>query len=218
MDHISVRKAERLYWLGRYAERAYSLCGRLMGYFDRMIDQDPGAYTDFCTRMGIADRYGNQEAFICHVISDVQDSASVAYALCQSNDNAMVLRDELKTETSAYIQLAYNAVTRLFEDNCRVCDLQDVKDLLLAFWGAVDDFIIDDKIRSLLKAGKYTERIDLYARFDCAEAEIADAESRLRTYIARFDASPASTEVSKVLSSQAPSAHEINSWIIDLIQ
>lgn len=218
MDHISVRKAERLYWLGRYAERAYSMCGQLLGYFDRMIDQDPGAYTDFCARMGIADCYGNQEAFICHVISDVQDSISVAHALSLANDNAMALRDELKTETAAYIQLAYNAVTRLFEDNCRFSDLQDVKDLLLAFWGAVDDFIIDDKIRSLLKAGKYTERIDLYTRFDCSETEIADAESRLRTYIARFDASPTSAGVSRILSSQAPSVHEINNCIIDLIQ
>ena len=218
MDHISVRKAERLYWLGRDAERAYSICGRLLGDFDRMIDQDPGAYTDFCARMGIADRYGSQETFICHVIADVQDSTSVAYALSQANDNAMVLRDELKTETAAYIQLAYNAVTRLFKDKCRICDLQDVRDLLLAFWGAVDDFIIDDKIRSLLKAGKYTERIDLYTRFDCAGTEIADAESRLRTYIARFDASAASAGVSGVLNSQAPSAHEINNCIIDLIQ
>ena len=42
--------------------------------------------------------------------------------------------------------------------------LQQVVDDLFAFWGSADDNVASEECRTLLKCGKYVERLDLYVR------------------------------------------------------
>ena len=39
-------------------------------------------------------------------------------------------------------------------------------DYLFAFWGCLDDNVEDEECRSIIKCGKYLERLDLYMRLD----------------------------------------------------
>lgn len=219
MDHVSLRKAERLYWLGRYAERAYTVSCLLMRYYDRMIDLDQNAYLDFCLRLGIADRYLDKNDFIRRIITDAGDNASITFALKEANDNAMVLRDEIKTESAAYMQLAYNNALRCFTPECRICDLQKIKDSLLAFWGALDDYILNADIRNLIRIGKYTERIDLYTRFAYNATDLQGAESRLLRNLSQLERKGANADLALLFHSDKPLlVEEIDRRIINMLQ
>ena len=59
---ISPTKANRLYWLGRYAERVVMSMHLLRKYANRAIDGDREAtYDDFCTRMRSEERRVGKE-------------------------------------------------------------------------------------------------------------------------------------------------------------
>ena len=219
MDYVSLRKAERLYWLGRYVERAYTVSCLLTQCYDRMIDSDENAYLDFSVRVGLADRYLDKNDFIHRIITDAEDNASITFALREANDNAMVLRDEIKSESAAYVQLAYNYALRNFTQDCRICELQKIKDFLLSFWGALEDNIMADGIRRLIKIGKYTERIDLYTRFDFDAASLQDVRSRLLQDLSQFDRMGTNADLTRILNSDKPLlVEEIDRCIINMLQ
>ena len=48
---ISAVKANRLFWLGRYVERAYLNLHLLRRYYDRMIDGDPSMYEEYYRKL-----------------------------------------------------------------------------------------------------------------------------------------------------------------------
>jgi hypothetical protein len=94
-----------------------------------------------------------------------------------------VLREELGSETLSYIQLALYAMNQAKISPAPLLELQTVVDNILAFWGICDDVIDDEVIRSIIKAGKRVERMDLYARLNMDRAllrrEFAKLSSRL---------------------------------------
>ncbi|MCC8014466.1 MAG: alpha-E domain-containing protein [Eubacterium sp.] len=195
MDNVSISKANSLYWLGRYTERAYKLAHILTEYYDKMVDDDENAYKGFCENLGIEIKAQNKDAFLKELIADKDCPASIASSLSRAYDNSIILRGQIDTESVAYIQLAYNNVTRLFKDKCRIYDLQSVVDNLMSFWGAVDDYIIEDDIRDTIKAGKYMERLDLFCRFDREMYKIAGCQRRLGRYVAHLDTEKRCTEL-----------------------
>lgn len=187
MDNISIKKANRLYWLGRYTERAYTLIYYLTKFYDRMVDKDEKAYSEFCNYLGIADKYEDKNDFIKRFISDKEDEVSILYVLDHTYDNAVVLRDIITSQALSYIQLACNDLIKCIQQECRIIDLQRVTDDLLAFWGAVDDYIVENNIRDLIKAGKYAERVDLYIRFGADSNVLKGATQRLSRYVAHLE-------------------------------
>ncbi len=199
MDNVSVSKANSLYWLGRYTERAYKLAHIITEFYDRMVDYDEKAYLTFCSKLGISLEVYDKESFIKEIIADENCPSSIAASLSAAYDNSIVLREQIDTETVAYVQLAYNHATRLFKDSCRIFDLQVVVDNLMSFWGAVDDYIIDDDVRDTIKAGKYIERLDLFCRFDRSKYKIDGCKRRLSRYIHHLDTENICTELDSLL-------------------
>ncbi|MDF2504520.1 alpha-E domain-containing protein [Clostridium sp.] len=184
MDNISINKANHLYWLGRYAERAYTTIGYLRRLYDEMVDKNEDAYSEFCITLGIDNDYKDKKDFIRRFISDENSEISIAYYIRRSYDNAVVLRDMLTSKTLSYIQLACNDLKKCYEDDEYVIlNLQRVTDDLIAFWGAVDDYIVDNNTRDLIKTGKYTERVELYSRFSEDETIIKSSVQRLSRYV-----------------------------------
>lgn len=219
MGTISITQAEKLYWLGRYAERAYTLIGLLVRYYDRMLDADAAAYRYYCEKLGIPDDFHDKMDFTRRILSDVQNPVSIAYSLDQANGNAMILRDRLATETISYIQSAYNAVCRNFQSDLSITAIRDVQSLLLAFWGAVDDMILVDNVRDFIKAGKYTERVDLYTRFEMPPEALAAAKRRLSRSLAHLDSAGVCKDLANMLATgHGISARQINDGIIDMLQ
>ena len=72
MDTISLSKQNRLFWLGRYAERVYGTIRYGMQVYDNLIDGAQVDYQGFCRKMGIPCDYTSGEDFIRRYLFDGQ--------------------------------------------------------------------------------------------------------------------------------------------------
>ena len=183
MGIISLEKSNRLVWLGRYTERTFTICRTLSRYYDEMIDRDEFAYRGFLDCLGLPYIYGSRDAFIKTYIFDPGDPNSLVSQLTRALDNAVVMREELTSDTLCYIQMALDTLREGERDSAHMLTLQQVEDDLFAFWGSADDNVVSEECRTLMKCGKYVERLDLYVRlgypFRDVEKELSKLLNRL---------------------------------------
>ena len=196
MGIISVEQADRLYWLGRYAERVYTTIRIYSRSFDTMIDEKADSYDEFCRMIDIPNIYANKEEFNKHYPFDENNPDSIISNLTRAYDNAIVLRESIGSETLSYIQLAIYDMQKARISAAPLLEMQKVLDNLLAFWGVADDLIDDERIRNIIKAGKRIERIDLYARLGVDRKELIREVSRM---IPRVERSGLSYDVEKLI-------------------
>ena len=185
MGIISLEKSSRLIWLGRYTERTFTICRTLSRYYDRMIDRDEFAYREFLDCLGLPYIYGSRDAFIKTYIYDSGDPNSLASQLSRALDNAIEMREELTSDTLCYIQMAQDALREDREQSAPMLTLQEVVDDLFAFWGSADDNIASEECRTLIKCGKYVERLDLYVRLGYGFREVEKEASKLLNRLAK---------------------------------
>lgn len=174
---LSPSKANSLYWLGRYTERVYLELHLLRLCFDKMIDGDPQEYGRYLATIGGVSQYPDQASVINGLVHDLSNPASVISSVERCNDNAVLLRDEIKSPTLGYIQMPLE----LLRQNARngiepnVDELQTLTDWMLAFWGSIEERVYDDRVRTILKIGKLIEHIDMNVRFDYKFYRIEEA-------------------------------------------
>lgn len=179
MGIISVDRADRLFWLGRYTERVYTTIRLYSDSFDELIDGIADNYVDFCKMIDIPDVYGSKEVFEEKYPFDEMNPDSIMSNLIRAYDNAIELRDEIGSEVLSYIQLAIYAMNKAKISNAPLIELQYVIDNLLAFWGIVDDDIDSEMTRNMIKVGRRIERIDLYGRLHHTQKELIRQVARL---------------------------------------
>ena len=165
MGIISIKSTDNLFWLGRYVERVFTTLRVFSEYYDKMIDKDENAYVDFCNKLGIENTYSYKQEFITKYLFDENDPNSVMSNLLCAYDNAVVMRNEISSETLSYIQMAVNYMEQGRESSAPMLKLQEVFDCIFAFWGSADDFVESETTRTILKFGRSVERLDLYTRF-----------------------------------------------------
>ena len=157
MGIISLEKSSRLVWLGRYTERTFTICRTLSRYYDEMIDRDEFAYRGFLDCLGLPYIYGSRDAFIKTYIFDPGDPNSLVSQLTRALDT---LREGER-------------------DSAHMLTLQQVVDDLFAFWGSADDNVVSEECRTLMKCGKYVERLDLYVRLGYPYRDVEKELSKL---------------------------------------
>ena len=101
MSNITTEKANELFWLGRYVERVYTTCMEFFKGYDRMIDE-----REYCRRVSIPNVYADKEDFLRSYPFDESNPDSIISNLIRAYDNAVVLRDDIGSDTLSYIQLA----------------------------------------------------------------------------------------------------------------
>lgn len=195
MGIISVEQTNRLFWLGRYSERVYTTLRLYFNSFDNMIDKTAYNYQDFCRMIDIPDVYGTGEAFREKYPFDESNPDSILSNLNRAYDNAIVLREEIGSETLSYIQLALYAMNKAKISKAPLIEMQKVMDNILAFWGIADDSIDSEQVRDIIKAGKRIERLDLYARLGMGRTELEREVARL---VPRIEQSGMSYEKEKL--------------------
>ncbi|MBR1657387.1 MAG: alpha-E domain-containing protein [Synergistaceae bacterium] len=161
MSILSFGNSERLFWLGRYSERVYTGIRSFLGR--------SGTWSSSAEKTCFDD--GNNESLYCSLI--------FAY------DNAIVLRDEIGSDTFSYIQMAVYEMNSAKKSPAPLLHLQKVNDNIAAFWGMADDIISDENVRGIIKLGKRIERVDLYARNNAGNDEIRREVRRLTYRIAK---------------------------------
>ncbi len=165
MSNISFEHGDRLYWLGRYAERAFTTLKSLERLYDKVIDRDPMHYKKYLECYGLKDIYGDCKKFFHSFIFDKDNPSSAAYSLERAYDNGIVLREEISTEALAYLQLAMDKLAGA-ENAAQglVVTLLPMQDILYSFWGCISDKVYNPEIGALIAIGKYVERLELYIR------------------------------------------------------
>ncbi len=179
MGVITVDKADHLYWLGRYSERVYTTLKLYCDGYDSMLDADEDFYKKLCVMLDIPNIYTSRDDFLQRYGYDRTDCNSIISNLTRAYDNAIVMRDEIGTETLGYIQMAVYSMDAAAVSSAPMILLQKVVDHLLAFWGCVDDQIDGYCIRGIMKFGKRVERLDLYLRFHMDPKEVRRTYRRM---------------------------------------
>ena len=184
MNGISPEHTKRLFWAGRYTERAFTM---LLAYFevsDQMKAGNPGAYRVFCEKAGIQDIYGSPEEFLRRFALDPDDRVSVYGNLRRAHRCALQAGSEMGNYAAAYLQMALDCLDAASRGETGA-DLQQVIDYLYAFWGCVDDRVDKETGRNLMKCGKYMERLGLYLRMDAPEQALEKEYSRFLNRLGR---------------------------------
>lgn len=178
---ISAIKANRLYWLGRYTERVYISLHLLRRYYDKMIDGEPKEYEEYYQKLDTSNPYPDTESFRMGYMYDEKNPCSIISGLIAANDNAIVLREEIMSETLSYIELSLSHIRKSAgKKDGNITDLQPITDYLLAFWGSIDERVFDDRVRNFLRIGKLVENIDMHVRFDYPFYRIQEAYESLK--------------------------------------
>lgn len=187
MGIISLEKANHLYWLGRYLERTFSAIEYFDLWYDTNLEMDESSCEQFCQSLGIPNCYGTKAAFVQNYMYDLKDANSVIANLTRAYDNAIVMRDEIKTTSLAYIQMAADLMEKGSELSAPLMANQRVMDMLYAFWGSIEDCVIDYESRNIIKCGKWQERIDLYLRLDRNREVVRQSIDRMCIYSDRLE-------------------------------
>lgn len=183
---LSSSKANRLFWLGRYAERVYTSLHLVRKYLDKMIDSDSDCYRMFCNQLGIPDIYTSAEDFRCRFLYDEESQMSLITSMRRAFDNAIELREEIKSENLSYIELALNTMRKCSNTNAKCDELQPVTDNLLAFWGGLEERMSSREAKDLLRLGRQLESLELHIRFQYDMEHIRSIYDTIDAYISRL--------------------------------
>ena len=164
MDTVTLSKQNRLFWLGRYAERVYTTTQYMMKQYDRLIDGESVDYASFCETMGIPCFYESGNDFCRRYLFDGLSTYSVRSSVEAMLGNGMVLRETITSPTLAYLQMARNAMVLAENSESPVVELQWVMDDIMAFRGSFDDSVETEEARNITKAGGMVEHISLMLR------------------------------------------------------
>ncbi len=183
-------KENRLYWLGRYTERALITIGFISDAWDSSLDGAEVDYRGWCAKLQIPCEYSSTDEFLESYLFNADNPNSVPSSINRSFDNGIVLREVITSQALSYLQLAKNVMDTAHEQDAPALELQQVRDYLMAFRGCANESIDDEASRNTLKTGITVERMDLMLRlgFDAGKlpAEYERLTGRLRrTHLAR---------------------------------
>ena len=185
---ITANKANRLYWLGRYAERVYLSLHLLRKFYDQMIDGPENAYLEYHKKLDASSEYTDEISFMKGYMYDEKNPNSLMAGLIAANDNAIVLREEIKSETLSYIQLSMVKLQEAADaGETNITELQSITDYLLAFWGSAGERIYNDDIRLLMRLGRLVEFLDILIRFDYPFYRVNDCYEGMKSTAEHFD-------------------------------
>ena len=166
MGPVTLSKQNRLYWLGRYAERVYMTVQLMMKEYDSLLDGTGFAYADFCRRLGAENVYANAEDFCRRYLFDENQPCSAKASMDALLGNGMVLRETISSPTLSYLQMAESAMEMASRSEAPAVELQWVLDDIMAFRGSFDEAVDHEGVRNITKTGGTVERLSLMLRLD----------------------------------------------------
>ena len=174
MPTISPAKANHLFWLGRYAERVSGQMHFLRYYYDLCLDDGhEDALLEYCRRLSLKDCSPDRDLFLVQHLFDLRPG-TLRHTLNCLNDNSIVLREELTTNTIAYVNLCVATLKHSdHKKDVNINSLQPISDYILAFWGSVLQYVTNGATLDMLFIGKRVEFIDMYSRFGEKHSRLA---------------------------------------------
>ncbi len=180
---ISANKANSLFWLGRYEERVYITLHLMRKCYDKMIDGEMEDYRPFWQKLDPVGVYQTNEEFTLGMMYDDGNPSSVMSAQTKAMDNAILLREEIMSETLSYLEMSVALLKRCSEkQETNVMTLQPVIDWSLAFWGSAEQRLQNHKAQYIMMTGRTIENLDMLLRFEYSYERIAQAYDSVKHY------------------------------------
>lgn len=185
---LSANTANRLYWLGRYAERGYLFLHLMRKAYDEVLDVPVGetpVYSDFLKKLDVFVEGSLDTSFqIMDQLYNPDTVTSLRSIIEYMMDNAIVLRTEIRTESFSYIEICRDLIRAKSEiRDTNITNLQPITDALLAFWGSIQERVYGQP-RTFLMLGKLVEHLDMNIRFDYKHYRVEEALYVLDKFIA----------------------------------
>ena len=184
---LSANKANSLFWLGRYEERVYITLHLLRKCYDKMIDGEMEDYWPIWQKLDIQGIYQTHEDFTLGMMYDEANPCSIMAAQTRAMDNAILLREEIMSETLSYLEMSVALMKECRNKReTNVMLLQPVIDWSLAFWGSAEQRLENHKALYLMMMGRNVENLDMLLRFEYSYDRIARAYDSLKHYSRRL--------------------------------
>ncbi len=153
--------------------------------YDKVIDRDH--YRKYLDCFGMKDIYGDFKVFFHSFIFDRNNSCSAAYNLERAYDNGIVLREEISTDSLAYLQLAKDKL-KSAENTPQglVVALMLLEDILYGFYGCFIDHVCNEEIRDIFLCAKSVERVELYIRLKYRSEKVISEFERMCSLLKRI--------------------------------
>ncbi len=184
---LNATTANRLFWLGRYAERGYLFLHLMRKAYDEVLDVPVGEtpiYSDFLKKLDVYVEGSLDTSYqIMDQLYSPDTVTSLRSIIEMMMDNAIVLRTEIMTESFSYIEICRDLIrAKSISQDTNITNLQPITDALLAFWGSVQERVYG-RSRTFLMLGKLVEHLDMNIRFDYKHYRIMEAMSELDKYV-----------------------------------
>jgi uncharacterized alpha-E superfamily protein len=180
---ISANKANSLFWLGRYEERVYITLHLMRKCYDKMIDGEMEDYWPFWQKLDPQGVYQTNDEFTLGMMYDSSNPCSVMSAQTRAMDNAILLREEIMSETLSYLEMSVALLKECGDkQETNVMVLQPVIDWSLAFWGAAEQRLKNHKALYIMMIGRNIENLDMLLRFEYSYERIAQAYDSVKHY------------------------------------
>ncbi len=185
MGTITRININNLFWLGRYTERVFITLNSFFKYADKIIEKRE-FYGKYLDDISVPNIYKDFDDFFDRYVFDEDDPNSIYSNLLRALGNGIVLREEIKTPSLSYLQMAADKFKSCRGTDKIRYDLLPVRDAIYAFWGSVDSNMTDFDALRIIHLGKSVEHVDMLLRLSLPEEETFSALNNLVKHVERY--------------------------------
>jgi uncharacterized alpha-E superfamily protein len=171
---ISVNTAQRLYWLGRYVQRAETLLRELVSSYDYVIDRDTDDGRKLYAKLGIEIEYVNALDFLKQGIYGNHGS-SIESIITWARENAIETRHLLDERGFSTLNKIYNHIVAGRDGRISPTSLEEMIDDFALILGIFSSELERPRAYHFIRLGQQIERFDLilrlYQGFDFVTSE-----------------------------------------------
>lgn len=180
---ISVNTAQRLYWFGRYVQRAETMLKELVNSYDYVIDRDFDEGRKLYEKLGVEIEYTNALDFLKEGVYGTY-GGSIEQIISWARENAIETRHLLDERGFSTLNKIHNQL--IFGRNSAVSpsNLEEMIDDCSLILGIFSTELDRTRAYQLIRFGQQIERFDLILRL-YGEIEMVTADIDVINTIAR---------------------------------
>lgn len=180
---ISVNTAQRLYWFGRYVQRAETMLKELVESYDYVIDRDIDNGRKLYEKLGVTLEYKGARDFLWQGVYGKHDG-SIENIIHIARENAIETRHLLDERGFATLNKIYNHIVAGRDQAVSPTFLEETIDDLALVLGIFSSELDRTRAYQLIRFGQQIERFDLILRL-YGEIEMVTADIDVINTIAR---------------------------------
>lgn len=180
---ISVNTAQRLYWFGRYVQRAETMLKELVNGYDYIIDRDFEEGRKLYSKLGVEIEYDNALDFLKQGVYGTY-GGSIEQIISWARENAIETRHLLDERGFATLNKIHNQLALGRKSAVSPSNLEEIIDNCSLILGIFSSELDRTRAYQLIRFGQQIERFDLILRL-YGEIEMVTADIDVINTIAR---------------------------------